>query len=144
MLLHEYVGAAQHIPVDDGVWCDQMKIVETLSYVRSRRNNLSALEVDTLLQDSSEACQHEFSEDDGGVIHCGTNELEQVGMSGLSCHVHLPYEETDVVEKLGSNALTSEVSHSDRSPSQAPLQQAGFHFFEPPRGAGCSLWGTYI
>ena len=76
-----------------------------------------------LFQDSPEAGGHQLGEDDGIVVHCGSNELEEVWVPGVSSHVHLPREEADIVsrddlvmEALCSYPLTSKYGHFDDCP----------------------------
>ena len=95
-LLEQNICTAD-ISVDDGVRVCQVEVVECSSHIGANGDELPSCEGISLFQDTLKAGWHELSEDDGVVVHRGTNKLEEVWVPGASSHVHLSCKEANVM-----------------------------------------------
>ena len=112
--------------MNDGVGCGQVEVVHSPGHIASDGSDLLSGQSCGLHQ-ASETSGQELCENDGLVIHSGSDELEKVWMASVRCDIHLPREEAYVVcgddlvvKTLGSHSLASEQGHPDIGPPSFP------------------------
>ena len=129
--------------MNDGVRCGEVEVVHSPGHIASDGSDLLSGQSCGLHQ-ASEISGQELCENDGLVIHSGSDELEKVWVASVRCDIHLPHEEADVVcgddlvvKTLGSHSLASEHGHPDIGPPSFPqLLCSGSLASTPPRMVG--------